>query len=213
MRQREEYWNQFYGSREAKKLMLPSQFASFIAQEAADADLIIDIGCGTGRDSFFFARHGFQVVGIDGASTAVEKCSATRDELSLHNLSFVCSSVGSADFLDTMKDARTKSEGPAIAYARFFLHAITDEEEYAFLAAASEALHPGDRLAMEYRTVRDSSGAKVTAAHYRRFVDPSEVFVTAVKLNFAVDYSTEGFGFAKYGADDAYVARCILRKK
>ena len=54
-----EYWNHFYASRDALKLSAPSQFAAFAAQEAGDAHLIIEVGCGTGRDSLFFARHGF----------------------------------------------------------------------------------------------------------------------------------------------------------
>ena len=66
-----EYWNQYYASREVMKLSAPSQFAAFAAQEAGDAHLIIEVGCGNGRDSLFFARHGFQVVAIDGSTAAI----------------------------------------------------------------------------------------------------------------------------------------------
>lgn len=209
---REDYWNGFYASREAKKLSIPSQFAAFVAQEAVGDGLIIEIGCGNGRDSFFFAKQGFEVVAIDGSSAAIEKCSSLRDEQALLHLSFACSSVGTPEFLGALQEARAKTDGAATAYARFFLHAITDSEEEALLTDVSKALRPGDRLALEYRTVRDAAGEKVTAAHYRRFVDPTDVFVSATKLGFSVDYAVEGFGFAKYGADDAYAARCILRK-
>src|SRR5215207_813088 len=63
--------------------------------------------------------------------------------------------------------------GPRIVYARFFVHAITEAEEESLLDLAAEITDPGDLLAVEYRTVRDSSGAKVTETHYRRFVLPA----------------------------------------
>ena len=111
-----------------------------------------------------------------------------------------------------MRQARAHSDGAAMAYARFFLHAITDNEELAFFKDMSAALHEGDRLAVEYRTVRDEAGQKVTAAHYRRFVEPAQVIANAAKFGFTVEYEVEGYGFAKYLNDDAYVARSVFRK-
>ncbi|RCW86674.1 class I SAM-dependent methyltransferase [Paracoccus lutimaris] len=207
-----DYWNQYYASREVMKLSAPSQFAAFVAQEAGDAHLIIEVGCGNGRDSLFFARHGFQVVAIDGSSSAIAKCEESRNAQSLSDISFICSTVGSAGFGDALRQARAHSEGPALAYARFFLHAITESEELAFFEGMSAALHEGDRLAVEYRTVRDAAGEKVTAAHYRRFVEPSQVIANAASFGFSVEYEVEGFGFAKYLKDDAYVARTVFRK-
>ena len=34
---------------------------------------LIDIGCGEGRDSVYFARHGFEVVGLDLSAVGLEK--------------------------------------------------------------------------------------------------------------------------------------------
>jgi SAM-dependent methyltransferase len=207
-----EYWNKYYASREVLKLSAPSQFAAFVAQEAGDAHLIIEVGCGNGRDSLFFARHGFQVVAIDGSSAAITKCQDSSKAQSLSGISFICSTVGGPGFADVLRQARAHAEGPALAYARFFLHAITDSEELAFFEDMSAALRDGDRLAVEYRTVRDAAGEKVTAAHYRRFVEPSQVIANAAKFGFAAEYEVEGFGFAKYLKDDAYVARTVFRK-
>ena len=99
-----------------------------------------------------------------------------------------------------------------MAYARFFLHAITDAEETAFFAAMGAALREGDHLAVEYRTLRDAVGKKTTAAHYRRYIEPSQVIINAARFGFVVEYAAEGFGFAKYLDDDAYVARTVFRK-
>lgn len=210
--EKNDYWNHFYASREAQKLSAPSQFAAFVAQEAGEAHLIIEVGCGTGRDSLFFARHGFDVVAIDGSEAAIEGCEKTRQAQGLDRIAFTCCAVGSGAFAQALVTAREVSSGPAMAYARFFLHAITDADEQCLFRDMAAALREGDRLAVEYRTTRDEAGEKVTQPHYRRYVDPAKVAENAVKFGFAIDYSVEGYGFAKYLNDDAYVARAIFRK-
>lgn len=67
-------------------------------------------------------------------------------------------------------------------------------------------------MAAEFRTIRDAQQAKVTAEHYRRFVNPLVFMANANTAGFATDYFVEGFGYAKYKDDDAHVARCLMRK-
>ena len=108
---------------------------------------------------------------------------------------------------------RVRGEGgPRLVYARFFVHAITEAEEVTLLDLAAAIADPGDLFAVEYRTIRDSSGAKVTAKHFRRFVMPAAFEARALARGFDVTYSVEGFGFAKYRQDDAYVARTLFRR-
>jgi SAM-dependent methyltransferase len=212
-RDKRRYWNEFYASRQVKKLAAPSQFAAFVVQEAVDAGLIIEVGCGTGRDSLFFARQGFKVVAIDGSEAAIAHCNTLKAETGIDGASFHAVSVGSPDFSIALGDALPIDRDFAtVAYARFFLHAISDAHEDALLSDLAAVLKAGDMLALEYRTVRDASGTKVTEAHYRRFVEPSRLFGKAAALGFSVFYAVEGFGFAKYREDDAYVARCVLKK-
>ena len=71
---------------------------------------------------------------------------------------------------------------------------------------------PGDVLAVEYRTIRDQVGAKETETHFRRFVLPATFQARALERGFEVTYAVEGFGFAKYRHDDAYVARTLFRR-
>ncbi len=210
-REKGRYWNEFY-ARSGGKIAPPSQFAAFVLQEANDLELIIEVGSGSGRDSFFFARHGMNVAAIDGSEIAILNCDQARTNAGLTNVSFHCASVGSSAFSKIVKSIRQSgSPETALVYARFFLHALTDDEEDNFFAGLAGALEIGDLVALEYRTVRDASGAKVTPSHYRRFVEPSHVFAKARSHGFGVQYAVEGYGFAKYGPDDAYVARCILK--
>src|SRR4051794_16718123 len=39
----------------------------------------VDLGCGTGANSIYLARHGFDVTGIDFAPAALRKASAAAD--------------------------------------------------------------------------------------------------------------------------------------
>jgi tRNA G46 methylase TrmB len=49
------YWNIFYKNKNIlSKLNFPSQFAVFTLSEKQNENTVIEIGCGNGRDSFFF---------------------------------------------------------------------------------------------------------------------------------------------------------------
>ena len=205
---RRTYWDEYYAARADVRRPLPSQFATFVANELTEPTRIVEFGCGTGRDSVFFALYGHDVVGVDGSEQAVKASQALADALGLP-ARFLAANVDDADLADRVGPAR----GRSLVYARFFVHAITDEEEERFLEAAARVATPGDMLAVEYRTVRDSSGAKVTERHYRRFVTPATFDARALSKGFDAVYNVEGFGFAKYKQDDAYVARALFVKR
>ena len=67
------YWNNFYNT-EGKRaqLLMPSQFAVFVAGEAVQTNNIIEFGCGNGRDAFYFASLGKNVHATDASSSAVD---------------------------------------------------------------------------------------------------------------------------------------------
>ena len=203
------YWNEFYGSRSAVP-SVPSQFAVFAAGEVPEGATIVDIGCGTGRDSLFFASVGHNVLGIDGSTSAIDRCETTAHQRGLRNAKFLCSSVDASDLGERIAAAAT--DGPIVVYARFFLHAIDEETEAAFLGMVA-GLKNFAMLAIEFRTDRDAQQAKVTPSHYRRFIPPVAFLVRAQAAGFAPQYFTEGFGFAKFKQDDAHVARVLLTRE
>lgn len=203
---RSEYWDEYYAARASDGRRLPSQFATFVAGELGRPHRIIELGCGDGRDAMFFATYGHDVVGVDGSKTAIAACRTLAEKLGL-TATFVHARIDAPGLAE-----RVRGEGPRLVYARFFLHAITEAEEEALLDLASELTGPGDLLAVEYRTIRDLSGTKVTASHYRRYILPAAFEARALGRGFDVIYAVEGFGFAKYREDDAYVARTLLRR-
>jgi SAM-dependent methyltransferase len=207
---RSEYWDSYYG---VIKTAPPSQFAAFIAGEFPEHSLVIDIGCGNGRDTVFFAQMGFKTIGIDGSASAIKHCkSLTSNRLSITNqCTFIQKDVAELSKSNEIIEANQSLR--KILYSRFFLHAINPAEEKIFLDYAFSILRPNDVFALEFRTSLDEKRKKETNAHYRRYIDVPE-FIQHVTNNYgaSIIYMTEGSGFAKYKNDDAHVCRLILSK-
>lgn len=201
---RSSHWNTYYTGKDVP--LNPSQFAVFTVGEFAP-DAIVDVGCGSGRDTFFFGGQGIFAIGVDGSQAAVDLC---QSRINGRPLAFVCSDINNPNLpsliLPLLGDA-----AKVLIYARFFIHAITEDEEANFLQHCIKILHKrGGHVALEFRTPRDRSLHKVTPDHYRRFVDPASLIGRAARLGLVSRYSVEGFGMAKYKDDDAYVSRILL---
>ena len=63
----------------------PSSIARIFLEKfpPREGQMLIDIGCGEGRDSIFFARNGYQVTGFDYSTDGIKKAEAWADELNL----------------------------------------------------------------------------------------------------------------------------------
>ena len=65
------YWNKYY----SKNLGLQEQtsFAIHVLNMMSAGDAILELGCGNGRDSFFFASHGIQVYALDQSEIVINQ--------------------------------------------------------------------------------------------------------------------------------------------
>jgi ubiquinone/menaquinone biosynthesis C-methylase UbiE len=63
-------------------------------------DTLVDIGCGVGRNSFAFARHFGEVIGVDVSQVMVEKADGLKDRLGVENARFVHGNGVDLSFLD-----------------------------------------------------------------------------------------------------------------
>jgi len=203
--EKESYWDLYYSNLTEKTRPLPSQFAVFVAGELQSPHRVVEFGCGDGRDSLFFSSYGHQTIGLDSSARAVRHCVRLAESMDEKAL-FLILDVSDPELAETI----STTSGPTAVYARFFLHAITEAEEQSFFRSASAFTKTGDVMAVEYRTLRDLSQPKATKQHYRRFMDPVVFQLAALQHGFQVRYAIEGFGYAKYMQDDAYVARCLL---
>jgi SAM-dependent methyltransferase len=201
---RESYWDGYYAKAVSAPLA-PSQFAAFVAGEFPDTDLIVDIGCGNGRDSIFFANLGYSVIGIDASASAIQKCRQQSQ-----TAKFINCLIADAIHEPELHEKRL-GHNHVVAYSRFFLHAIDHAEEEQFWGLAQKiCMRPGDALALEFRNEDDSLRLKETGLHYRRYPNHDEVVARAQKKGFVLRYETQGRGFAKYKNDDAVVSRLIF---
>lgn len=201
------YWDKFYSGRQF--LSIPSQFATFVLSENFDESLVvIDMGCGNLRDTCFFAQHIRSVVAVDSSLEALSQ----RNVESYSNIVPVHASIESETLAETLTThlQNLKTE-KLLIFSRFFLHALTDSQQDAHLALCAKLLTRFQgSFAAEYRTKRDEQNVKVTPDHYRRYINPLELCSHAASYGLKCYYHVEGFGFAKYKADDAYVARSLF---
>lgn len=202
-----QYWEDFYAkSRKVKRLSYPSQFAAFVYGEMGDVENLLEFGCGTGRDAFFFSEFGKRVFAFDGAHSVI---TANRKKSEGHQYppSFQVFDV-EGEFPGTDKPVK----GKKCIYARFFIHALNDEQIEKFFVLCQRTLEKGEKLYLEYRTEKDAEGVRETGQHYRNYLNSNRVTEMLVNSGFKCEYTVEGKGFAKWGADDAYVARHIMER-
>mmetsp|Transcript_14482 Transcript_14482/g.21265 ORF Transcript_14482/g.21265 Transcript_14482/m.21265 type:complete len:251 (-) Transcript_14482:137-889(-) len=222
-----DYWNGFYS---AFKVAVPSQFCAMVATEAPIDRPFVEFGCGNGRDAIYMARQGFQVFAGDLSSTAIrgmqqneEAQQQTTNKNKKHPAQFVfCDVSNSNDVQSLVRQAREaaadhdnsdSNNKNVTLYNRFFLHALDDEQEAAFLDALADATIPGDALYMEFRCSLDAVLDKEHGkGHFRRYVDTKKLIKLLLGLGFTVKYQITGQGMAKFKAEDPFVSRVICER-
>lgn len=63
--QREEVWDPYYARQRGSGQDRPSDFVRWVRRRERRAVSAVDVGCGTGADVAFLARHGVNAVGLD----------------------------------------------------------------------------------------------------------------------------------------------------
>lgn len=205
------YWNEFYSANQnTVQLMVPSQFASFIANEVDRKTTFVDVGCGNARDSLFFEKYGFKTIGLDASKTAISLAKGKAEQQGATGLRFQTTDLRDSVLGDILE--QTQSDNRCI-YARFFLHAITDEEEGYLLEKLAAGCRPSDMLALEYRVEADEETTKEAAPHFRRYLRPETLDDRLAAIGFRKTYGVQGVGYAKYKSEDAIVARGIYKRE
>ncbi|MCZ8172579.1 MAG: adenylyl-sulfate kinase, partial [Brevundimonas sp.] len=192
---RKEHWNSFYKSAELP--VGPSPFACAVAQTIQPGGLLVEIGCGNGRDSFYFAGQGCRVVAVDPSSAAIQDCLRRQAPGSNGELTFFCGDAGEAHgVVGNMADH---------VYSRFTLHAMPLEEEIKTLRHCASMLKPSGRLHVECRSINDPlarqgdvvSGTERVKGHYRRFIVKDELLLRVQAVGLTVTSCEESGGWAK----------------
>jgi SAM-dependent methyltransferase len=203
-----EYWENFYHNEHPP--LIPSQFAAFAMNEFPDVDCVVDIGCGNGRDSFFFAGQNKLVFAVDGSEAAIEACEKRKQVFRFPNLTFCNSDI--SNLIAAIAPISSHPAKSIMLYSRFVMHTLSEDQEEVLVESVSSILRKAAGVFItEFRTTKDSGLKKETAPHFRRFVDPGEFLRRCKRHGLNPTYFVEGTGFAKYKNDDAHVARVILQ--
>ena len=167
------YWSHFYAT---SRNLGPSAFAEWVDALGLSFGAVVDLGCGDGRDTIFWAaqeRCSGRVLGIDQSATAIERGKARADASGTGEAQFLTLDIGEADWSSSAREMLWRSES-TLFYMRFLLHAIP--------AWAQDTLLKGVRaLCSKAITSRWSSGPR-TIRLYRRLSLNIFVVIKQVRL-------------------------------
>lgn len=203
------FWNKFY--RKDQAVYRPSNFAKFISNFLKKKKTkIIDVGCGNGRDLFFFKKKKFDFFGIDLSKNAIILIKKNLDEKESKK-------VFNGDFVKF--DYKKKIIKKFSIYSRFTWHTINEKNEGLFLKKISK-LQKLEYLFIETRSDKDElcgvgkkiSNNEYVTDHYRRFINKNYL-VKKLQKNFKILYLKEAKGFSKYKQEDPCLIRLIAKKR
>ncbi len=172
---------------------------------------LIELGCGNGRDSLFFAKNGINVTGIDASETAIDEL---RNMVELDNCIFICD-----DFVNAEAIYQIQYD---YCYSRFTLHAINEQQEEQILLKAFGMIKENGFLFIEARSVHDGKygigqevekNAYICDGHYRRFINLTELVLKLEKIGFTVVEQGESGDYAPMKGENAVCVRIVAQKK
>lgn len=201
-----QYWKNYY--KKHRNNDIPSTFATFCLEHYINNNMrLLELGCGNGRDSFFFAHNGIDVTALD---LETDEIKYLRKKNKYTNLIFL-----NRNFV-TYTDVNKYD----IIYSRFSIHSISENEENITLKNAYKNLNKNGHLLIEVRSIKDSmfinsekiSNNEGMTDHYRRFIDKETLLNKLISIGFSIIYSVESNGLAIYKNEDPVVIRVIAKK-
>ena len=207
-KQYKRYWDSYY----TKGLVSiqASGFARFALSYMQPGGHVIDLGCGNGRDSLFFAQNEMKVTAVDISQTAIETVRQGCGDLPVITLQ------------DDFVKSKALFEGEYdYCYSRWTLHTIDDLQQAEFIKNVWSALKDDGLFFVEARTIRDDiygmgqnvgAHAYIYDEHYRRFIDSQDFAKRLKEQNYEVLHFEEDRGFSKTEESDPVLLRVTAKK-
>ena len=201
------HWDEYYKRNNIPSF--PSPFAKYVGNKLDTKQTILEIGCGNGRDSKFFASQGHQVTGLDSSEEAIELC----------NKLYSCESL--EFFSGTIENiAKINKKKFDLVYSRFVFHAMSLSEEIEILQTSYQLLNKEGQFFIECRSINDPLSLKGEIlsqteridGHYRRFIILEEFKQRLIQAGFTVTKTIESNGLAKFEEEDPVIIRvCAIK--
>lgn len=188
----------------------PSAFARWLAgwELLPDLGVVMDLGCGNGRDLHTLVGAADKAIGIDRSPYAVK--AATQLAAGDEAIDVRQGDVLHPGTIRDLSDAAAFGK-PRLFYARFVLNGLTDDEQEHFLVQLRGALRPGDLVAFEHRTNEDEQLKKARFRSFRRFIDTDGFAGRLEELDLEIVHRQEGTGLAPFEREDPHVVRLVAK--
>ncbi len=202
-----KYWDAFYSQQRSQVPKGPSPFATWVAEHHPSSRPLVDVGCGTGRDSLWFSAQGRHVIGLD-YNQGVLRRAARRSERRELDTEFHLVNLYDSRAALAWGATLAHREEPCDILARFTLHALRDEGQWNLIRMASMALRREGKLFLEFRTPEDADLPHVFS-HKRHYLEPREVEDLVTASGGRVLERSVGQGLAPYESEDPVVCRMV----
>ena len=205
------YWTRFYDGSDDFE---PSSFATWVGVRKLPSDIVVDIGCGEGRDSLFWARQEQAqqlVIGLDQSPSAIERARTRTSATGLgERCQFLCVDLLDETWIRLFQQSRKPGQA-TLFYMRFLLHAVTAEVQEDLLFAIRAVANEGDSVAVEFRTTLDRDRSKAFPAHFRRYQSAADVKSGMEGNGFSLLDEDEGVGLSPFRGEDPHLCRQLWR--
>lgn len=190
-----KYWNYYYSTYDSPTHN--SSFSEFVLNDLKNNARILDIGCGNGRDTYFFEKNGYNVTGLD-----------------------ICNIPGFLGKNLIINDVLNINYIYDIYYCRFFIHTLTEEHLDSFLLKLSNGLKKNDLVYIETRSTKGVCNclkcetnfkSSIGEEHFRMLYSTKYLSDKLVKL-FKISLIEESDEFAVYKNEKPFVIRIKLSK-
>src|SRR3989338_5723041 len=148
--QSQQYWQK---RTERKEKRDPTEFAKQCAEFLKDksSKTLLDLGCGDGRDSIFFAKSGYEVTAVDVSPAALQILQKKMQEEKITNIKIIEQNIPNLQFLESSFD---------IIYAHLSLHYFLDEQTEQIFKMLHKMLKRGGFLFIKCKSTEDGEYGK-----------------------------------------------------
>ena len=141
---------------DAEWINKPTIFATQITSFFPKTGRILDIGCGQGQDSRFFAELGYDVTGVDFSNTGIEFAKKKSKGNKYKNLTF--------DKVDISQKLPFPDSSFDVAYSHLAIHYFDDNKTKEIIGEISRILKKGGVFACLVNSIHDpeyNTGEKI----------------------------------------------------